>query len=220
LIKENHAMASLDDSILAVKRDLFRMGLQRLWYWTDLCISFEPRDHQAYGWYLPVPDPRLDCGTIIVPRLAVPAVNFGTWLLGCRADPHRNFADVLRHEYGHALCDALGLMYGRLPGYWGQGTLLTSYAATSPDEDFAECFMLYLKHRGRLWHRNPRRDLARKWTAIERYITKLRKRRDLPLVFICPGCSRDIVAVGKPGTSDCPNCSTEIEITKTGEVLA
>lgn len=211
-------MASLDDSIRAVKRDLFRLGLQRLWYWTDLRISFEPLAHRAYGWYAPVVDPTQACGMIIVPRLAVPFVNWGTWLLGSRPDPHRNFTDVLRHEYGHALCDALELMYGRLPGYWGHGPCLTAYATTTPDEDFAETFMLFVKHKGRL--RNPRRDLVRKWAGIERCIAKLRKRRDLPLVFSCPGCKQEIVAVGSPGTSDCPNCDTEIEVTKTGEVLA
>ena len=73
-------------------------------------------------------------------------------------------ADVLRHEYGHAFADThRGLMRRRSfrqafwttigdddPMRYDPDFHVTPYAATNAGEDFAETFMLYLKHGGRL----------------------------------------------------------------------
>jgi hypothetical protein len=57
--------------------------------------------------------------------------------------------DYVRHEYGHALADAVGWMEPRLSGgmpkIFGVAPFVTDYAGQDEDEDLAEVFMLILK---------------------------------------------------------------------------
>jgi hypothetical protein len=97
----------------------------------------------------------------------------------------RRIRDVLRHEYGHALAhyhrrsvdgDAFRFAFGG--GYFSEATrprlrrgdCVSRYAMTSPMEDFAETFMLFLRRAGRPPKQLTER-LERKWN----FVANLRK---------------------------------------------
>ena len=99
----------------------------------------------------------------------------------------REILDVIRHEFGHALADrfrklfrgaifkeAFGGGYGEkkvFDGYEWERGCVSAYAATSTREDFAETFMLYMKHKGKLPARyRGKRAVEKKWKAVARII--------------------------------------------------
>ncbi len=114
-------------------------------------------------------------GEICVP--AVSLVRLGEYFHG----PYTSLADVLRHEYGHALADThRGLFRSRQfssvfgsphDSEWGYeydpDLHVSSYAATDCSEDFAETFMLYLKHGGQLPARFDTKAIRAKWQFVE-----------------------------------------------------
>ena len=94
--------------------------------------------------------------------------------------------DVLRHEFGHALADrypgvlkkngvfraAFGGHYcdesapGTDPEDW-EGRCVSRYAATNTQEDFAETFKLFMKHRGKIPAKFAGKPaIRRKWKAV------------------------------------------------------
>ena len=121
-----------------------------------------------------------------------PAVYNGLdWSLGWT---DKNSAiDVLRHEFAHALAHrypkalrdgdlfkkAFGGSYGDRtargtdPDDW-EGRCVTEYAATQTQEDFAETFMLYLKHKGNIPAKFAKKPAIRKkWNAVEKIIRRV-----------------------------------------------
>ena len=94
--------------------------------------------------------------------------------------------DVLRHEFGHALMDryyrplALGSLFrtafggphGATPApgfdpYDWEDRCVSGYAATQTKEDFAETFMLFVKHKGRIPSKFAKKPaLRKKWKAV------------------------------------------------------
>ena len=101
--------------------------------------------------------------------------------------------DVLRHEFGHALMDlyyrplALGFLFrtafggphgakpalGSDPDDWA-GRCVTPYAATATQEDFAETFMLFVKHKGKIPARFARKPAIRKkWMAAGEIVKRV-----------------------------------------------
>ena len=100
----------------------------------------------------------------------------------------RILADVLRHEYGHALegkywkffhCkefrDVFGKPYGpSKPIDTNENHYVSRYAMNETREDFAETFMYYMKYRGILpekWAKVP--AIHRKWSFIEQLRKKI-----------------------------------------------
>lgn len=95
---------------------------------------------------------------------------------------YTSLADVLRHEYGHALADThRGLFRSReFTRVFGEAHSsdavfeydpefhISAYAATNTKEDFAETFMCYLRHNGRLPARSQTIWIQQKWKFIER----------------------------------------------------
>jgi hypothetical protein len=91
-------------------------------------------------------------------------------------------ADVLRHEYGHAVADThRGLILSRqfveafgashcLGDEWEHdpGLHVTEYAATGAAEDFAETLMLFLKHGGILPSCLDVPPIRAKWAFVRR----------------------------------------------------
>jgi hypothetical protein len=89
-------------------------------------------------------------------------------------------ADVVRHEYGHALAHThrglfrsrrftavFGASHENVDGFeYDPEFHVSRYAATNASEDFAECFMLYLKHSGRLPKPISTRPIRAKWRFI------------------------------------------------------
>ncbi len=107
------------------------------------------------------------------------------WLVGLvgAKDGPRN---VIRHEFGHALADlypetlkkggtfraAFGGTYGPTPAKgtdttdW-QGRCFSEYAATATQEDFAETFMLFVKHKGKIPAKFAKCPaIQKKWEAV------------------------------------------------------
>lgn len=95
---------------------------------------------------------------------------------------YTSLRDVLRHEFAHAIADThRGLFrsaffsdsFGAAHD-WGfeweydPEHHVSEYAATAPAEDFAETFMIYIRHGGQLppWHAT--RPIERKWKFIRR----------------------------------------------------
>jgi len=89
---------------------------------------------------------------------------------------------VLRHEYGHAVAHHhRGLIRSkrfrevfwaphdcrdRRPWQHDPGLFVSRYAASHPSEDFAETFMLFLLHRGRIPRRHDHPAIRAKWDFI------------------------------------------------------
>ena len=107
------------------------------------------------------------------------------WLTGSVGEKD-SASDVIRHEFGHALADrypaalkkgglfreAFGGVYSDKPApdidpdNW-EFDCVSPYAATETREDFAETFMLFMKHKGKIPARFAKKPaIRRKWKAV------------------------------------------------------
>lgn len=154
---------ALDRARRRVARELARHG-----FWVEeiaeveVCLGVVPR-WSTYGYF---------DGAIVIPRITATRVWEAAW-----GGEYVSLADVLRHEYAHAVADGFrGLVRSRVfraafgaahdaavIAEYDPRVHVTSYAATSPSEDFAETFMAFHRHGGRL----PRASLRRKWRFIK-----------------------------------------------------
>jgi len=110
----------------------------------------------------------------------IPAVSAGKLYERVLGRPYTPLRDVLRHEYGHALAHThrglfCSVSFKRAFGSHHDADIksdydperhVTRYAATSPSEDFAEVFMLYLSHKGELPACFDTWRIRRKWRFI------------------------------------------------------
>ncbi len=101
--------------------------------------------------------------------------------------------DVLRHEFGHALADlypgalkkggvfraAFGGAYGEAPAEecvadgWGD-RYVSEYATSMTQEDFAETFMLFVKHKGKIPAKFAKKPAIRKkWKAVAEIVKRV-----------------------------------------------
>ncbi len=112
--------------------------------------------------------------------ISIPCVSFSRlshiWRGG-----YTSLRDVLRHEFAHAIADThRGLFRSTFfsdsfdaAHHWDfeweydPEHHVSEYAATAPAEDFAETFMLYLRHNGVLPVRLETRAIKLKWRFIE-----------------------------------------------------
>lgn len=113
-------------------------------------------------------------------NIHIPAISIGKlWdVIGERG--YLSLRDLLRHEYAHALAHTHRALFCSVPFKRAFGSHhdadvrwdydpdrhVTQYAATSPSEDFAEMFMLYLRHNGELPERFDTWRIRRKWKFI------------------------------------------------------
>lgn len=153
--------------------------LHQLGFWNDSLARTQvyliPFSWSAYGWQWYGGD-----GSIRIP--AVSLLRVAEKLTG---ETRTSLRDVLRHEYGHALADThRGLFRSRQfseafgVAHESEYALeydpdhhFSEYASTDGSEDFAEVFMLYVKHGGRLpaWLHLP--GIKQRW----RFINRLRR---------------------------------------------
>jgi len=112
--------------------------------------------------------------------ISIPALSLGKIYDRFRGESRTTLRDVVRHEYGHALAHTHRGLFCSVPFKKAFGTHhdadvqsdydperhVTPYAATSPSEDFAEVFMLYLRHSGELPDRFDTWRIQRKWRFI------------------------------------------------------
>ena len=129
---------------------------------------------------------------------AAKAIKVPAWYLPIMAlfmelSPKNAAIDVLRHEFAHALADlypralsdgglfkkAFGGAYGTNPAKgtdpddW-EDRCVSGYAATATQEDFAETFMLYMKHKGKVPTKFAKKPAIRKkWKAVAKIIRRV-----------------------------------------------
>lgn len=126
-------------------------------------------------------------GAINIPSLSLSVL--GDLLLG---RPYVSLRDVLRHEYAHALehhhgefihCDRFEDAFGvahdeHAEAGFDPAHYVSPYAASCVgQEDYAETFMLYLKHSGVLPQRFHTRTIRRKWRFIGELARRIGRRR-------------------------------------------
>jgi hypothetical protein len=121
-------------------------------------------------------------GHIEIPAVSLSRVNeliFG--------GPRRTLRDLLRHEYGHAVADTnralirsqrFADVFGtphdsEIQADYSKEEHLSDYAATDSSEDFAEVFMHYLKHSGKIPDRFRTRKIERKWQFVSRLCQRI-----------------------------------------------
>lgn len=178
----------MTDAYNEVRDDLIELGI--LWRGSKLdkveCY-YEPIAPIAAlkGWmgYFDFADHQIHFPSIYLP--------FG-WLTG-RVGEKEAAPDVIRHEFGHALAD-------RYPGALKKGGLfreafggaysdksapdvdpdnweldcVSAYAATATREDFAETFMLFVKHKGKIpaqFRGSP--VIVKKWKAVAEIVKRV-----------------------------------------------
>jgi hypothetical protein len=114
------------------------------------------------------------------------------WLLGLRYEKSIP-VDILRHEFGHALAtlypralsdgglfvEAFGAKYGPKPApeidqaNW-EFDCVSEYAADQTREDFAETFMLFVKHKGKLPSKfRGKPAIKKKWAAVREIVKRV-----------------------------------------------
>ncbi len=95
---------------------------------------------------------------------------------------YTSLRDVLRHEFAHTIADTHRGLFrsGYFSEAFGAGHHwkfgwqyapehhVSEYAASAPAEDFAETFMVYVRHGGVLPARHASTPIRRKWTFIRR----------------------------------------------------
>lgn len=115
-------------------------------------------------------------GEIKIPRVSLSRLSH-IWRGG-----YTSLRDVLRHEFAHAIADThRGLFRSAFfsdsfdaAHHWNfeweydPDHHVSEYAATAPAEDFAETFMLYVRHAGALPAGHATAPIRRKWKFIHR----------------------------------------------------
>ena len=149
-----------------------------------MCLTIAPI--AALGGYMGFYDP--STRDIEFPSVYLPIAAF--WRdLGVKA----NALDVIRHEFGHALADlypgalkkgglfraAFGGAYGEDPAEecvaagWGD-RYVSEYATSATQEDFAETFMLFVKHKGKIPAKFAKWPVIRKkWKAVAEIVKRV-----------------------------------------------
>ena len=100
-----------------------------------------------------------------------------------------SLSDVIRHEYAHAFAHHYpelifktlfskvfgGSYYSNKPSKMHAKSYVSDYAKTIPMEDFAETFMTFLKHKGKLPKPFTRKRITAKWNFVGMIIKKAAK---------------------------------------------
>lgn len=158
---------SLNRAVGRVQVELDRFGL-----WTDpvqeIDIWLVPAGI-AFGWKWDGRDGQIN----------IPAASWDR-LSGLWGGSYVSLADVLRHEYAHAVADlypglsrskrfraAFGASYNDESEFeYDLECHVSEYAATNASEDFAEVFMLFLRHKGRLPAQHGFPTIQEKWDFV------------------------------------------------------
>lgn len=125
----------------------------------------------AYGW-----QNRGGDGSIVVPAVSLSKI--GDFF----RRKYTSLADVVRHEYGHALADTHRGLFRRRSfktAFWASiddDTVVafdpeihvTPYAAKNAAEDFCETFMMFLKYGGKMPNRFYTPVIRGKWEWVRR----------------------------------------------------
>ena len=178
----------MEDAYNKVRNELVKLGV--LWDKSKLdkveAIYLTIAPISALGGYMGFYQPAKK--TIEFPSVYLPIE-----ALWATLSPKASAVDVFRHEFGHALADlypralsqgglfreAFGAKYGPDPApeidpdNW-EFDCVSSYAAKKTQEDFAETFMLFVKHKGKM----PRKfagkpAIKKKWAAVAEIVKRV-----------------------------------------------
>ena len=179
------SMGEVEKAFNKVRKELEGMGLLFEGWKLDKVDCYHERFSfgglYGFGGAMGFFDP--DDGDIHIPAFYPPGLL--TWWWG-----ERQMLDVLRHEFGHAVADnyrkffrggvfkaAFGASYGAKKVFDGEDwedEYVSKYATTATQEDFAETFMLYMKHKGKLPTRYcGKRAIVKKWKTVGRIIREI-----------------------------------------------
>lgn len=126
-------------------------------------------------------------GDIVIPRWSI--AQYFDYLMG----NYVPLADVLRHEYGHAVADlhrdlVNSAEFGDAFGWehdseepamqYDPYFHVTPYAATNVSEDFAEVFSLFFKHKGRIPARHRTAPINAKWKFVRKLCAAIAKDKE------------------------------------------
>ncbi len=152
-----------------VTRELSTFGFwnKRL---AQIQVWLVPFSWNAHGWQWYGGD-----GSICIPSVSL--LRVAENLTGHRT----SLRDVLRHEWAHALADTHRGLFrskrfakvfgaahdGEEEPEYDPGHHVTDYASTHPSEDFAEVFMLYLKHQSQLPSRLHLPGIEQRWSFVD-----------------------------------------------------
>lgn len=114
-------------------------------------------------------------------HIEIPAVSIARLGERFSTQPRMTLRDLLRHEYGHAVADQnrglirskqFRLAFGsghdaEIQSDYCPSRHVSAYAATDACEDFAEVFMRYLKHGGKVPTRFRTPAILAKWSFVE-----------------------------------------------------
>ena len=114
-------------------------------------------------------------------HIQIPAVSLSRLSERIFGGRRTTLRDILRHEYAHAVADQnRGLIRSKsFRRAFGSGhndevaadycpsEHVTAYAATDACEDFAEVFMFFLKHKGKIPKRFRTPAITAKWSFVE-----------------------------------------------------
>ena len=177
-------MPRLNRSLSQVRNELATHGL-----WTEALSEVEVYltgfgVHYGYQYYK-------SSGQIEIPAISLDRLCES--LLGREV---LSLRDLLRHEYGHALADNhRGLIRSRQfrnafgthhddtePARYDPDQHVSGYASTSASEDFAETFMYYVKHKGKLPKAFKVPKIKEKWSFVRQLCSQIQsgKRRWAP----------------------------------------
>ena len=168
-------LKGLNSALSHVQTELGHLGFYDEWV-QDVDVYLVNFGH-GHAWY--------NTGEINIPEISLARIS------DLEEGLRISLRDVLRHEYAHAVAhthrelirsarfsDAFGASYS-FDNDLGTGGddasiacefdpkfYITSYAAKSPAEDFAETFRFYVKHGGVLPDRHRTPAISRKWSFI------------------------------------------------------
>lgn len=131
----------------------------------------------AYGWHWYGGN-----GEICIPRVSL--LKLHDFFTGS----YTSLADVLRHEFGHAVADThRGLFRSRqfttafggchesnVRSKYDPEIHISRYSTTNPSEDFAENFMCFIRRRGILSLKHSTSAIRRKWRFIHALCRSIR----------------------------------------------
>lgn len=174
-------MSRLNRGLSHVRDELVTHGL-----WTDAIADVEVYltwFGTAYGYQYYKTSGQIEIPAISLARLC--ASLLGREVLSLR--------DLLRHEYGHAVADNnRGLIRSRhfrnafgthhddtQPARYDSDQHVTPYASTVASEDFAETFMYFIKHKGKLPTAFNMPTIKKKWDFVGQLCSQIQsgKRR-------------------------------------------
>ena len=178
----------MEDAYNKVRNELVKLGV--LWDKSKLdkveAIYLTIAPISALGGYMGFYQPAKK--TIEFPSVYLPIE-----ALWATLSPKASAVDVFRHEFGHALADlypralskgglfraAFGAKYGPDPApeidpdNW-EFDCVSKYAATKTQEDFAETFMLFVKHKGKMPRKfSGKPTIKKKWAAVAEIVKRV-----------------------------------------------